>query len=559
MLNKQINELAPTTILTDVDLLVADRYLGSGYYGTRSVTVKNFKETVIYTPPYNIGTIYSGNVDISYSDGILQKALVSGNCTLGVPLDGVEGKHMEFVFTADGSDRLLDFSSSYTRAANVVEVFPIKLKANTVTFVHTYRTATSWMITYIGGNANLPSYTYSELKALIQTNDLLAGRFYKISDFQLMWNDATSVENGLGTVVRSSGVVEPLFVLATSSNTLAPEAYSVLHPSDVLYYDINATYSVGWGTDTTAIPNFKGWVYRRIDTTKNIDIGWDWRYIKNTCYKYNFSAVPDWDSGTTYTKFQPNVTTPNYTCLVKLSGKLYYSLTGTGNINKNPSTNSDYWSPVSGVNETDTYFSHTSTLNILADSYSFLSIPSSVIFQPTFVDSLGATRPLNVDNVKNVNIESGYNNVIISSNFSSNFIGHLYKNTIAGAFYSNRIGYGFGENVISDGFSGNVITNGFSYNFVGSNFANNTTGNTFSHNALGVGFDSNRIGTSFTYNISKEGFKLNTIENDIIDNDFTSSTHVYNNYRCNIFKAVDTFWLSYFGTGGVLITTQPTS
>ena len=615
MLNKQINELPPTTILTDVDLLVTDRFLGSGYYGTRSISLKNFKDTVTYPPPYDIGTVVSGSIEVLYSDGFLQKAIIAGNCSLNVPPDGIEGKHMEFIFTTDGSDHLLNFSGSYGRAADVVVSFPVTLKANTVTVVQTYKTATAWIITHIGTNTNLLSYTCSDLKTLISNNSLISGKYYRISDFQLMWNDATTVDIGVGTTVRSSGVVEPLVVLATSSNTISSVAYSELNPNDVIYYDINATYSVGWGTDTTAIPNFKGWIYRRIDVVNNIDIGWDWRYIKTSCYKYNFSVVPDWNSGTTYQKFEPNLTTPDYTCLVKYSGKLYYSLTGTGNVNKNPSTQTAYWAPVSGFNETDTYYAYVGTnLSILAGGYSFTVNSNSIILQPTFVSSLTSESSLSVSNVKNVKIESGYNNVIIGNSFYSNKIGtKFYGNTISSSFYYNsvgdefysnsiggnfisnivgnvfyknitsgsvvynKIGTTFAQNSIGDTFSSNVIQYGFIFNVIGSLFASNMVGPSFTYNTVGSVFDSNTIRTGMDSNTISSNFYSNTIgdyfisntignnfRNNYVDNnieskDFSAATHVYNSYNCTIFVAVDTIWLSYYGTGGVLITASPTS
>jgi hypothetical protein len=572
--------------------------LGSGYYGTRHITLKNFKESAISPAPYNLGTISSGLISAVYSNGPLQKATITGNVTLTAPNDGSEGKHMEFVFTTTVTDVFLDFDVSYGRSFNVFNTFPVTLKANSITVVQTYRTATNWIITYVGVDSNVFSHTFAELKTIADNNNLVVGRLYKVNDFELKWNDSTTAPLGLGTVVRSSGVIEPLIMTATAPNKLSNEAYSELHPSDVIYYDINATYSVGWGSDVTPIPNFKGWIYRRYDVFNNIDIGWDWRYIKNTCYKYNYSGISDWNSGTTYQKCQPNIAIADSTNLVKHNGKVYYSLTGTGNVNRNPSTQSAYWASAGPFTEVDTYYAcsvNTQTVIVgLAGSFTVPILTNDSILQPTFVNTLTSVSAPNITGVKNVKIVSGYNNVIVGISFESNGFGNnFHSNTIStgtgsNACHSNIVGNAFYQNAIGNGFLANDILTGFNQNFIGNSFwsnkiehnffgnytgfntfynsfgstcNNNTLGSSFSGNTINVDFDRNTIGRTCTANTMLATFRNNTIgesfsgnyvangfENNTVDTNFrknnvtpnvssvnfTGATYVYGDYPCSV-------------------------
>jgi hypothetical protein len=169
----------------------------------------------------------------------------------------------------------------------------------------------------------------------------------------------------------------------------------------------------------------------------------------------------------------------------------------------------------------------------------------------------------------------------IGNNFNSNTIGNsFYFNTIGNNFISNTIGNSFYSNTIGNSFNFNTIGNSFYYNTIGNNFNSNTIGNNFNFNTIENDFNSNTIGNSFysntignyfkgynnTYNnIIGDNFQHNTVEsfdstvtlntkwtignnfqnnyvkaNSIPDNtDFTSGSHVYQSYDCEIFKRQD--------------------
>ena len=94
---------------------------------------------------------------------------------------------------------------------------------------------------------NVIDITYADLVTTIGASGLVEGQLYKITDFATVhWMvDATFgggrlvssyILDGVGEKIIHTGENEPLVVLATSVNTLAPEAYSTLHPTDALKF-----------------------------------------------------------------------------------------------------------------------------------------------------------------------------------------------------------------------------------------------------------------------------------------------------------------------------------
>lgn len=88
------------------------------------------------------------------------------------------------------------------------------------------------------------SKTYAELKTLREASQLQPGQFYKITDFQTMWRDQVDPTIS-GATNLTSPVIEPLTILAISTNKFSTIAYSELYPSDIIYYDFEATYNKG--------------------------------------------------------------------------------------------------------------------------------------------------------------------------------------------------------------------------------------------------------------------------------------------------------------------------
>jgi hypothetical protein len=457
-----------------------------------------------------------------------------------------------------------------------------------------------------GSFFNLTNTTFSELTSLKANNQLTPGKYYRISDFQLMWRNQSINDN----TVKMGLSAEPLIVLALSGNRISHEAKSELYPQDTVYYDIDATSSYSWGdiNNDTAIPNFKGWIYRRIDHKLNIDIPWDWRHITVNCCRPDLTCIFEQGTGTTY----------NLYSVVKSSNKLYYSVQNN-NINKSL-TNTDWWLPVSNFTEGNTYFVTSEYYGFRAykNDETLISLPAVTgtrIQQPTFTSSLISQGTFELINCHNIKIEGGYSNVFLGNSVHSNTIGNSFNsNTIGNSFNSNTIGNSFNSNTIGNMFYSNTIENGFSDNIIRNEFYDNIIGNSFSSNTIGTIFASNTIKNGISENTIGNNFLLNTIRNvvngntirnyfsnnvignNIIENvignyfsentieynfnfntigdnfrkntiessnnigDVTGATHVYNNYNTRIFSnSTATTRLGYFNASDQLVVTDPTA
>jgi hypothetical protein len=449
--------------------------------------------------------------------------------------------------------------------------------------------------------------TYSTLTGLKSANNLLSGQYYRISDFHLTWRNQSINDNN----VKSGLSPEPLIVLALSRSGFSHEAKSELYPQDTIYYDIDASGSYSWGTigNNTAIPNFKGWIYRRIDHKFNIDIPWDWRHITVNCCRPHLTGIGLYNTGTTYNL---------YDVVKNVSDKLYYSVQNSNT--NNSLTNLSWWLPVSDFTEGSTYFVTDESFGFRAynKTGSFVNLPADTgtrIQQPTFTSSLVSQGTFQLTNCNNIKIGGGYSNVFSGSLIYNNTIeNNFHSNTIGNNFNSNTIGSDFNLNTIGNSFNGNAIGNNFDYNTIRNNFedntiensfGNNTVGNSFNNNTIGLGFYSNTIGRNFRVNTIINSFFFNTIRSDFVNNtigvgfsyntignsfnnntignifddntvgntfrrntvedsntigNVTGATHIYNNYNTRIFSnSNNTVRLSYFNANDQLVVTDPTA
>ena len=393
--------------------------------------------------------------------------------------------------------------------------------------------------TFANGANQILNTTYSTLTGLKAISGLLSGQLYRISDFVLKWNNQSINDQ----TVKTAASGEPLIVTALSNNKIYHIAQSEIYPQDTIYYNINASGSYSWGTinNNASIPNFKGWIYRRVDNLLNIDIPYDWRNITVNCCKPDVSSVPNYSGNYQYSRLNFVKETGNNSN----RGKLYYSVV-TGN-SGNALNNTSFWNPVSDFVESGTFFSTDENYgfralyedqNIGDFIINLPALTSSRIQQPTFTSTLTGLGAFTLSDVKNIKIEGGYSNVIIGNNVYSNTIGDsFYNNTIDESFNTNTIGNYFQVNTIGNGFSNNIIGNSFSNNTIDNVFQNNTIGNSFNTNTIGNYFQVNTIGNGFSNNIIGNSSNNNTIGNNfyynIIGNSFNNNT-IGNNFYYNI-------------------------
>lgn len=153
--------------------------------------------------------------------------------------------------------------------------------------------------------------THSELLTAINESSLIPGMKYRITDFR-------TIHIIPNTDVINEGNSEPLIVFALKNNVISSQVKSEVYPQDIIHYDIN---NVLCEDNITARP---GWIYRRIDTSKNITACYDWRNVKYRRWKFDFSDL-EWDDETTY-----------YFGEVCAKNEILYVLTSSESTNEDP-------------------------------------------------------------------------------------------------------------------------------------------------------------------------------------------------------------------------------
>ena len=146
MLNKQINELPSTVLISDADLLVTDRYINTGVYGTRNISFQDFKTAINSASPYVIDPISGGTLYLTYTNGSVQKVTVSGNILIETPVGGVEGNTLLLILMASGGTVNVDFSNSYVRSSECVASFPVSVSVSNPVLLRLYKIGTNWVI-----------------------------------------------------------------------------------------------------------------------------------------------------------------------------------------------------------------------------------------------------------------------------------------------------------------------------------------------------------------------------------------------------------------------------
>jgi hypothetical protein len=416
--------------------------------------------------------------------------------------------------------------------------------------------------TFANGSNQILNTTYSSLTGLKAISGLLSGQLYRISDFVLKWNNQSINDQ----TVKTAASGEPLIVTALSKDRISHIAQSETYPQDTIYYNIDASGSYSWGgiNNNSTIPNFKGWIYRRIDNVLNIDIPYDWRNITVNCCKVDVSSVPNYSGNYNYNRLAYVKETGNNSN----RGKLYYSVV-TGN-SGNGLNNPNFWSPISDYVESGTYFATREDANFTAlyaydgdaeEDVPIINlpfIPSSRIQQPVFTSTFTGLGIFKLSNVHNIKINGGHNSVFLGESVYNNNIGdNFYSNTIGQNTYSNNIGDNFYQNILSDGNAfndigdncfQNIAMGNFSYNKIDHNFYYNTIGSSFYSNNIKSFFDTNIIAFNFNYNsidqffyanLIASNFYLNTIgknfTNNAVANSFNSNT-VGNDFIDNTIK-----------------------
>lgn len=114
---------------------------------------------------------------------------------------------------------------------------------------------------------------FSQLETLISTSQLIAGSWYKITDFQTA--HYIQFSDSIGDEEIHTGAIEPMLVQAVSSSELATEIWSTVYPTDKITWKPifnDRDYDAVLGQSTGVITS-------RYDTLLKLYRDYDWRNV----------------------------------------------------------------------------------------------------------------------------------------------------------------------------------------------------------------------------------------------------------------------------------------
>jgi hypothetical protein len=315
-----------------------------------------------------------------------------------------------------------------------------------------------------------------------------------------------------------------------------------------------------------ALGDAYGWITRRQDTHTNIDVPFDFRSRKYRRFEVDLSSINS-NLGTGYwgqgDDFRDQGTTGNYKDLFSINWKE----TDSYNIEwKSPGGPDRLW--YNGFNDNVVFLGNVSKVE-LEDG--FYNNTLNANFKDSTISNLFNNNTINNDFAGST-IRNNFNNNLIGSRFRGNTTGNGFSgntigsdfqyNTLGNTFQNNTIGDAFEYNAVGTRFSNNTIGNNFVYNnilqeytsnTVGNAFARNKIGSSFFGNTIGIDFQSNTFGETFANNIIGNTFQYNIVKFVISLTNFTSATHVYASYNCEIFRrSNNTLQLSYINGTNVI-------
>lgn len=422
------------------------------------------------------------------------------------------------------------------------------------------------------GGGGYVETTYSDLLSAKNGNELSAGTFYLITDFQTCYDQPDFDHNGNEITEGNYKVAEtePLVVFATSTNTISQQAFSIDFPLDKISYDIDFNE-----TEVTNSPA-KGRITERIDDKGN-RADYDFRKVQFKRYQgfycedelpgtidinseglivgNNTNFASDFIAGDVLAVYTPNDSpigcfkfyeilniTDDFS--MSVTGKTIQSISNT-QYSKGLQFN-ELLSPLqcnieSFSSSTEFYTFESDSFNTYLGNYANLGnvflLSNNVFLDGDYNNNYFSDGVFSntFDDDMNANITgSDFRFNIITNDFDRNEIGCFFEyNIIECDFRDNVIGSNFEYNMIGDedgyDFNSNIIKNDFERNFIPiyDNFINNTIGENFRENIIYDRFENNTITGSFYQNIIKANFDDNSIGYGFYEN------NIYNNFEKN--------------------------
>ena len=406
-------------------------------------------------------------------------------------------------------------------------------------------------VKYVNDTIELITTTYTSLKTLRDNGNLIAGKFYRITDYT-----TTTVQED----TQSAGNVFDIIVRADSDSTLNENAYAIQHEGDTYFSGQNLgswklKYSLDNDTDCFAwadSTNGKGVIYYMRDEYGN-ECGYDFKNIQMKFYK--ITAVEDISTYfvNTYTgskQIEGSDLVPSGCTISTTDTEWRYTFDLViDSIHYDYSLNK--WKRVTGNNHKLCY---DNKINALYDGYaiSFANRGKQYIniisFRNTADDLTSVSYNCygNKFGDRNYNNSFGkncYNNNFGNSCYSNSFSDHYYNSKFGNDCYNNSFGNAcdsnsFGNSCHDNSFDNSSFSNSFGedchHNSFGEDCTYNSFGNHCYRNSFGEDCCYNSFGNNCNYNSFVGYSDSNSFGNDCAGNSFGES--FYSNSFGNVCK-----------------------
>lgn len=262
----------------------------------------------VTVPDYWINAIDSTHTPYTYVDDatFLSDIAITGSLKIGYyTISQLEGQKVDLTdyYDKSATDLLLGAKEDITNKSSNVDAD----KTSTTKYANV-KAIYDWAVGKFIDSAI--SKTYAELSVMKSDSELVVGQLYLISDYRTKYTQPVSRE-----ILTCS--VEPIIVQAITTSSFSTVAHSTLFPQDILYYSFDNNALNAPGADM-------GYIMRRVDTLREVDVPFDFRQVKFR--RWGITAT-EYDAGTTYAKWS--------TC--KKNDKLYISVIDS-NIGNDPET-----------------------------------------------------------------------------------------------------------------------------------------------------------------------------------------------------------------------------
>lgn len=281
--------------------------------------------------------------------------------------------------------------------------------------------------------------------------------------------------------------------------------------ADFLDYDVDTLY-----VETIyAIDNAYGWVTRRKDTVRNIDVPFDFRHRTYRRFEVDLSAISTFGVG--YYGIGDNFlgqgTTGNYADFKSIDNESYDCL-------------NMLWSKTIGGPDVVAWYTGDNDNNVFKSNKN-VTILSDVVNNNTadFMGSVFITSDIFSNNIGNY----AYSN--ISSHLHTSNILNISNSTISArtsSFINNKMTQMVYTTVNCSNFTGNLINNNFSNNIINGDYFSNIL-STFSYNTIGGAF----YGNTGNGSVSNCTFTVGGDNNDIKGSIAECNLYLFSNNTIN--------------------------